>query len=103
MTRGKVLSRGAPKAPSNHSMGLKLADLIHRTAVVGLAGTAAYATGFIFVRLRDVRAKSKEVEDCALSNGITLEEAAVKLGYRNAVEKDTIYGDKAPPSAYPTK
>jgi hypothetical protein len=79
---------------------MKLADMIHRAAVVCLAGehlrgrrdirqrlpcgvvaapppaltpapprafagTTVYASGFIFVRLRDIKTKAKEVEVCS--------------------------------------
>eukprot|EP00277_Geminigera_cryophila_P004530 CAMPEP_0179430118 /NCGR_PEP_ID=MMETSP0799-20121207/15348_1 /TAXON_ID=46947 /ORGANISM="Geminigera cryophila, Strain CCMP2564" /LENGTH=67 /DNA_ID=CAMNT_0021206409 /DNA_START=87 /DNA_END=290 /DNA_ORIENTATION=+ len=64
-------------------MGLKMADMVHRTAVAVLAGTTLYSTGFIFVRLRDIKAKAKEVEEYAFSNKTSLEQAAIQLGYRS--------------------
>ena len=66
-----------------------IANTLHRTFVTGAVLTTVAGAVYVPLKLWDVRTRGKELEAYALKSGISLQEAAVHLGYQKPEPKET--------------
>ena len=66
-----------------------VADVLHRMFVSAAVLTTVAGMIYVPTKLLDVRKRGQELEVYALKNGISLQEAAVHLGYQKPAPKET--------------
>lgn len=66
-----------------------IANTLHRAFVTCAVLTTTAGLVYVPLKLWDIRSKGKELEEYAFKRGISLQEAAVHLGYQKPEPKET--------------